>query len=419
MWISLLILLGLLFLGFPIYISLLASSFYLLFFAVEMPLSNIILVLYDSVAKFTLAAVPFFLLAGAILQNTSMGRRLVDWMFSLVGSLRGGLPLTGLFANEFFGAISGSSAAATATVGKILHPKISKTNGESFSLGLLTSAGAIAVIMPPSITMILYGASASVSVGKLFITGIIPAMIVGIVLGCYIIWKSGRSKVSSIKFSVSNAIHSTRKAFWVILFPIIILGGIYTGWFTPTESAAVSAVYAMIVAILIYKDMGLNTFFDSVKGSLELTMQIFIVIASSAVFSQALTFAQVPQQLVQMTDNMPTWMFFIAINILLILVGMFFDPTSAVLVLTPLLVPIAQNLEIDLIHLGMIMTMNIAIGMFSPPFGLNLFVSQGVFNKPIHVIVKSLGPFWIWYLISLVIITYFPQLYMWLPELMN
>ncbi|RSK55134.1 TRAP transporter large permease [Bacillus canaveralius] len=423
MLISIIILLGFMFIGFPIYIALLASSFYLLFFELSMSIQSVMLVLYDSVARFTLAAVPFFLLTGAILENSTMGERLVEWMYRVVGKIRGGLPLTGILANEFFGAISGSSAAATATVGKILHPKISKVESESFSIGLLTSAGALSVIMPPSITMILYGATASISISDLFLTGIVPALIVGVVIGGFIIVRSkGELEVDAEVAAAAEATYlqnlgrATKNAFWVILFPLIILGGIYSGWFTPTEAAAFSAIYALMVAVFIYRDMGFKSLFQSVKSSLELTMQIFIVIAASAVFSQAMTFAQIPQQLVALTEDMPAFYFLIVLNILLILVGMFFDPTSAILVLTPLIVPIAQNLGIDLIHLGLIMTMNIAIGMFTPPFGLNLFVSQGVFQKPMHEIVNSLRPFWVWYGLCLLIVTYWPQLFMWIPE---
>lgn len=418
MLISFLILFVFLALGFPIYVSLLASGMYTIHFVLGMDLSSVVLVLYDSVAKFTLAAVPFFLLAGAILESTSLSKRLVDWLFSMVRNIRGGVPLTGILANEFFGAISGSSAAATGTVGKILYPEISKVESESFALGLLTSSGALAIIMPPSITMILYGSTATVSVGTLFLTGIVPAIIIGVFVGGFVVWRSKRMPIEE-RFSFKKFFLKTKNAFWVILLPVVVLGGIYGGLFTPTEAAAVSAVYALIVVVLIYREMGLRTFYHSLRDSLILTTQIFIVIAASGVFSQALTFAQVPQQLVGLTADLSPLTFILILNVFLILVGMFFDPTSAVLVLTPLLVPICQTLGIDLIHMGMIMVVNLAIGMFTPPFGLNLFVSQGVFHKSMGEVVKSLGPFWIWYFLSLAVVSYLPQLYMWIPALVK
>ncbi len=418
MIISFIILFGALILGFPIYMALLTSGMYLLIVELNMNLSSVSLVLYDSVAKFTLTAVPFFLLAGAILDNTSMAKRLIHWLFSVISPVRGGIPLVGVVANEFFGAISGSSAAATGTVGKILHPEIAKVKNESFAIGLLTSAGALAIIMPPSITMILYGATASVSVGDLFLTGIFPAAVIGVLLGGFIVYSSKKAGPEN-KFSLKAVLVTGKAAFWVIILPVIILGGIYGGIFTPTESAAVAAIYAFIVAVFIYREMGVRSLFSAIKDTSLLTTQIFIIIAASVVFSQALTLAHVPQQLIELTANLPPWAFLLFLNIVLLAVGMFFDPTSAVLVLTPLLVPVALHMGVDLIHLGMIMTVNLAIGMFTPPVGMNLFVAQGVFKKPMAYIINSLKPFWIWYLGALLIITYFPQLYMWIPELVK
>ncbi|ALS22367.1 MULTISPECIES: TRAP transporter large permease [Paenibacillus] len=405
-------------LGFPIYISLLTTGIYILVFEMNMDMSSIVLVLFDSVFKFTLAAVPFFLLAGALMETSSMAKRMVNWLFYLVSRYRGGAPLTGVLASEFFATISGSSAASTATVGKILYPEISKASGESFALGLLTSCGALAVVMPPSITMILYGATASISTGALFLTGIVPALLIGGLISFYIIWRSNKVETAE-RFSFKEFMLRTKNAFWILILPAVILGGIYGGLFTPTEAASVAAVYATVVAIFIYREMGLRTFFGAIKDAMMLNTQIFIIIASSTVFSQALTFAQVPQKLTALTSDLSPVVFILIINLFLLLVGMFFDPTSAVLVITPLLVPICNALGIDLIQMGLIMTVNLAIGMFTPPFGLNLFVSQGVFKKSMAEVVASLKPFWVWYLLSLAIISYIPQLYMWLPDLMK
>lgn len=405
-------------LGFPIYLALLSSGLYIIVFDMNMQGSSVVLILYDSVARFTLAAVPFFLLAGALTETSTLAKRLVEWLFSIVRHVRGGVPITGVLANEFFGAISGSSAAATGTVGKIMFPEIKKVEGEAFALGLLTSCGALAIIMPPSITMILYGSAASVSTGTLFLTGIVPAILIGVIISIYIVWRSKKVEKEH-RFSFKEFILKTKNAFWILLLPVIILGGIYGGLFTPTEAASVAAIYAFIIATLIYKELGLRSIFGALKDSLVLNSQIFIIIASSAVFSQALTFAQVPQKLLALTSDLSPFMFLLIVNLILLLVGMFFDPTSAVLVITPLLVPICNLLGIDLIQLGLIMTVNLAIGMFTPPFGLNLFVSQGVFKKSMAEVVSSLKPFWIPYFLALAIITYIPQIYMWIPKLMK
>lgn len=402
-------------LGFPIYLAILSSSMYILLIKLEMDISSISLILHDGVGKFTLMAVPFFLLSGAILDSTSLAKRLVDWLFSMVASIRGGVPLSGVIANEFFGAVSGSSAAATGTIGKILYPEISKIRTESFALGLLTSAGGLAIIMPPSITLILYGATASISVGTLFLTGIIPALIIGCILGIYIIVTSEK-KTTDEKFSFKDFILKSKNAIWIIILPIVVLGGIYGGIFTPTEAGAVAGIYAFAVAVLIYKEMGLKSLREAVSVTITLTAQIFIIIGSSAVFSQAMTLEQVPQQIVGLMSDLSTWQFLLILNIFLLLVGMFFDPTSAVLVLTPLLIPVAQTMGVDLYHLGMVITVNLAIGTFTPPFGLNLFVAQGVFNQSIGNIVNGLKQFWVWYFLALLIITYLPQLYMWIPN---
>jgi C4-dicarboxylate transporter DctM subunit len=404
--------------GFPIYLALLSSGLYIIVFDMNMQGSSVVLILYDSVARFTLVAVPFFLLAGALTETSTLAKRLVEWLFSIVRHVRGGVPITGVLANEFFGAISGSSAAATGTVGKIMFPEIKKVEGEAFALGLLTSCGALAIIMPPSITMILYGSAASVSTGTLFLTGIVPAILIGVIISIYIVWRSKKVEKEH-RFSFKEFILKTKNAFWILLLPVIILGGIYGGLFTPTEAASVAAIYAFIIATLIYKELGLRSIFGALKDSLVLNTQIFIIIASSAVFSQALTFAQVPQKLLALTSDLSPFMFLLIVNLILLLVGMFFDPTSAVLVITPLLVPICNLLGIDLIQLGLIMTVNLAIGMFTPPFGLNLFVSQGVFKKSMSEVVSSLKPFWIPYFLALAIITYIPQIYLWIPKLMK
>lgn len=220
------------------------------------------------------------------METSSMAKRMVNWLFYLVSRYRGGAPLTGVLASEFFATISGSSAASTATVGKILYPEISKASGESFALGLLTSCGALAVVMPPSITMILYGATASISTGALFLTGIVPALLIGGLISFYIIWRSNKVETAE-RFSFKEFMLRTKNAFWILILPAVILGGIYGGLFTPTEAASVAAVYATVVAIFIYREMGLRTFFGAIKDAMMLNTQIFIIIASSTVFSQA------------------------------------------------------------------------------------------------------------------------------------
>ena len=421
MIISLIILLATMALGLPIYLALLLSGLYVLA-VLDVPAGFVIATLYDGVYKFALLAVPFFILAGVLIERTSFSEKLIHYALKWSKGVRGGVPISGVIANEFFGTVSGSSAAATGTVGKILFPVIAESEGEPFALGLLTSAGALAIIMPPSITMVLYGAVVNVSVGKLFLTGIIPALIIGVILSGYIVWRAKPVPKQARKLTapekVGPSLRNTVAVISVFLLPVLVLGGIYGGIFTPTESAAVAVVYVVLIAFFILKEINFKLLLSSLSEGSRLTCQIFVLIAASSVFSQALTMAQVPQKLVNICEGLSPTMFLIVLNIVLIFVGMFFDPASAVLVLAPIVAPVARALGIDLIHLGIVFTVNMAIGMFTPPFGLNLFVSQAVFKKSLEEIARSLTPFWVWYFIALAIITFIPALYMWVPNIL-
>jgi C4-dicarboxylate transporter, DctM subunit len=422
MLIGLSVLIGCMILGLPIYLSLLCSGFYVLW-AIGVPLSFVTPTLYDGVFKFVLLAVPFFLFAGALIEKTAFSKELIRYTISWTKRIPGGIALSGVLANEFFGAVSGSSPAATGTVGRLLFPVISEAEGESFALGLLTSCGALAIIMPPSITMILYGAVTNTSVGKLFIAGIIPAFIVGGFLTAYCVSHSRpahRTRKREDAVGTQESVLCAKKVLSicaVLFLPVLVLGGIYAGIYTPTESAAIAVCYVAGVSRFLLKDLNLSAVWSALTEALKLTAQIFVVVAAASVFSQALTMAQVPQQLIKLCTGLSPYTFLIILNVLLLFVGMFFDPASAVLVLSPIVAPIADNLGIDLIHLGIVITVNIAIGMFTPPFGLNLFVSQAVFNKPLERIVRTLPPFIGLYLLALSIITFLPRLYMWLPKM--
>ena len=412
---GILILLGSLILGLPIYMGLLAGGLYILVIAYHIPVDIVVINLYDGVAKFTLLAVPYFLLAGSLMENSSISRRLVESTSPWLVRVRGGLPIAGIIANEIFGAISGSSAAATATIGRVMYPAVVKTNGERFALGLFTSAGSLAIIMPPSINMILFATATNISIGALFLAGVVPALILGSCLTIYIFLVSPRPDETQ-RFDLKVAVGKTIEGLSALSFPVIVLGGIYTGVFTPTEAGAVSAVYAFLLPAVLYREMGWNEIVNSIKDTTKLSAQIFILIASSTVFSQALTVARVPDMLVSVMGDLGPFWFLVVLNLILLVVGCFFDPTSAVLVLAPVMVPIANAVGIDLLHLGIVFTVNLAIGMFTPPFGLNLFVMQSIFNKRLEELARAVPPFFAVFLVALLIITYFPQLYLWLPR---
>ena len=410
----------LLFAGMPIFIILLTTAMLALVFVMNVPLTAVPQMMFGSIDKFSLLAVPFFIFAGEILSNGGISERLMRWVQALFGGVRGSVGLTTVGTFEFFGAISGSSPATVAAVGKTLYPALRQGGyDEKFSLGLVTSAGAIASIIPPSITMILYGAAAEQSVAKLFIGGVLPGILVGLLTACYVIYYAYTRKVPTAeRFSARRLAQATRESIWAILAPVIILGTIYGGICTPTETAGIACVYAALVTRFVYRTLTWRRLLELTVSSAFLTAQIMIIVAASGVFAWLLTISGVPQAIVKFMaeQQVSPAVLLLAINVFLLIVGCFIDPSSAVLVLTPLLVPIVKHAGIDLIHFGIIVTVNLAIGMFTPPFGLNLFVSQGLFNVPIGRIVQGLMPFLAIQLAALLAITYVPWLSLYLVQ---
>jgi C4-dicarboxylate transporter DctM subunit len=410
----------LLFAGMPIFVILLSTAMLALVLVMNVPLGAVPQMMFGSIDKFSLLAVPFFIFAGEILSNGGISERLMRWVQAIFGGVRGGVALTTVGTFEFFGAISGSSPATVAAVGKTLYPALRQGGyDEKFSLGLVTSAGAIASIIPPSITMILYGAAAEQSVAKLFIAGVLPGILVGLFTACYVIYYAYTRQVPTAeRFSLRRLARATREGIWAILAPVIILGTIYGGICTPTETAGIACVYAALVTRYIYRTLTWRRLFELSISSTFLTAQIMIIVAAAGVFSWLLTISGVPQAIVRFMaeQQISPAMLLLLINVFLLVVGCFIDPSSAVLVLTPLLVPIVKHAGIDLIHFGIIVTVNLAIGMFTPPFGLNLFVSQGLFKVSMGRIVQGLMPFLVAQLAALLLITYVPWLSLYLVQ---
>ncbi|MGD9712954.1 MAG: TRAP transporter large permease, partial [Thermomicrobiales bacterium] len=351
-----------------------------------------------------------------------MAARLINWIAALVGRVPGGMALTTISAAELFGAISGSSVATVAALGRILRTGLHEQGyHERFVLGLLTSSGAIAIIIPPSITMILFSVMTNASVGKLFLAGFIPGIVVGLCAAAYCIWYAIRHGVSAGReWDLAEIWRTTREVFWTLGAPIVIFGGIYGGFTTPTEASMIVSVYAVIVSLLIYREITFKGVWDVLKETADLTAKLFIIVAAAGVFSWYLAAEAVPQTIVSHIDGLKLepWMILLVINGVLLLVGMFMDPNSAVVLLAPLLWPIAQHAGVDLIHFGIIFTVNLAIGMFTPPFGLNLFVAGSLFRAPLADIVAGLVPFFVMYFIALMLVTYIPALSLWLPNVM-
>lgn len=330
--------------------------------------------------------------------------------------MRAGMAIACLLSNALFGAISGSPPAATATFSKILYQPLDKQYGEKKTLGLLVGAAGLSAVIPPSIGMIIYGVVAEVSIAKLFLAGVLPGILLVAVIGIYL-FVVCKSDTQIEKASRSEKKRSLKRAIPVLILPVIVLGGIYGGVFTPTEAGAVSAAYSAIVSVFVLRDMDLHKFLHVLKDGCLTAGQVFILIACSGVFAQALTVTQTPQKLVFLFESMNAIGFLVILNIVLLIFGCFFDSSSSILILVPLLTPTAMALGINPVHLGLVYVVNLTIGMFTPPFGLNLFVAQGVLDKELVVISKAALPFVVLYIIGLAFITYIPNISLVLPNI--
>ncbi|MEY4214602.1 MAG: hypothetical protein RL458_2828 [Pseudomonadota bacterium] len=413
-WLLSVLPLGLLSLGFPFFLVLLTTATAVLLIFGTVPPTALHQTMYSSIDKFALLAVPFFIFAGDLMGRGGVSRRLVRWVMAMLGGMRGALPLTALGTTAVFSAVSGSTAATVAAVGSLTYTRMREAGySERFASGLLVSSAAIDNLIPPSIGFILYGISAETSIVKLFAAGLVPGLVMAGCLALTIFWVVGRSAEGrGAPFNLAEFLEATRDGIWSILAPIAVLGGIYAGVFSPTEAAGIACVYAMLVVGLVYREIGAFEILLSAGRSMVLTAQVFIIVAAGGVFSWLLTVNNVPQSLVAwvLALKFEPWMVLMAINILLLIVGMFLDTASSILVLTPLLAPVAKAIGVDPVHFGVIVVMNLSIGTFTPPFGINLFVGQVVFRLPMSVMYPAVVPFIIASVIALLLVTYIPQL---------
>ena len=377
--------------------------------------------MFNSINKFPLAAIPFFILAGNIMESGGISRRLVEFAKSLVGGVQGGLPMTCVLTCMIFAAVSGSSVATTFAIGTILIPALVKVGyPTTWAASLQATSAELGVIIPPSIPMILYGVSAEVSVGELFIAGIGPGILIGLGLMAFI-WVYCRIKGwgkndGEGRQSVGKA---TMKASWALLMPVIILGGIYGGVFTPTEASAVAVFYSLIVGLLIYREIKLSDLLVILRKSVLSSAVIMFIIANAGLFAFLITRAGVPDAIghwLQDVLKSPTY-FLLGVNAALFLIGMFIETSAAIIVLAPILAPVAMHFGIDPVHFGMIMVVNLAMGMITPPFGVNLFAACTVARISLDRMIKDLIPFVLVILVCLMIITYVPVLSLGLRDL--
>lgn len=413
-WLLLALPLALFLLGVPIFALLLTAASVTLLVALPMPPVALHQVLFGGIDKYALLAVPFFVFAGELMNRGGIAGRLVDWVLTLTGRLPGSLGIATVGTATLMGAVSGSSPATVAAVGRSLYPSlIARGYDQRFSLGLIASSGSIAIVVPPSIAMILYGASAEQSIPKLFQAGLLPGLLIAVLMALYIlVWAKRRHLGDRSGFSLEAFLTASRRAWAALLMPVVVLAGIYLGWFSPTEAGGVACLYAILVASLLYRSLSLRQILDAAGEAALLTAQILVIVAAAGVFSWILTVRGIPQSLVQaiVALELSPPLFLLLVNLLLLAIGCLLDPTSAILVLTPLLLPLVLHLGIDPIHFGIVMTVNLSIGMFTPPFGLNLFVAQSVLSPDLTAIYRGILPFLAIQLVALAAVTYLPAL---------
>ncbi|WP_175640439.1 TRAP transporter large permease [Metabacillus schmidteae] len=397
----------------PIFVAMGIASFLTVIFLTDINPMILIQRLFGGIDQFALMALPFFILAANIMEVGGLSSRILRWSRALVGHITGGIAMTTQVSSMFFGALSGSSPATVVAIGKIMYPEMIRGKYDKwFSAGLLASAGSVSLIIPPSITLIIFGSVTGVSVGSLFIAGIGAGIIYGISSMIYIyLYARKHNLPKDPKASKGELWGATKRAAWALLIPVIILGGIYSGIFTPTEAGGVSAVYALIISFFVYKEMDLKKFYKVCVDSAVLTAQVLVLVSAAQVLGWMLTRGQVPQVIATwITTNVDTaFMFLIILNIVLLILGMFMEGVAAIIIVAPLIYPTAIAMGIDPVHLGVIMISNLAIGMYTPPFGINIFVTQGITNMKMGEMMPGILRFFVFNVVALIIITYIPD----------
>jgi C4-dicarboxylate transporter DctM subunit len=404
----------LLVMGVPIFLLLLATCITAVVFFTTLPHVIVHQVLFDSLNKFPLIAVPFFIFTGDLMSQGGISTRLLRWVSSMIGGFRASLPLTSLGFAAIFGAISGATTASVAAVGSLTYPRLRRAGyTERFASGLITAECALDNLIPPSIAFIIYGIATETSVTALFAAGILPGLVLGGIFALYIYVGSSRDGLEVPQtFTWPEFIAAFRDGLWSLGAIVVIFGGIYSGVFSPSEAAGVACVYAIVVAALIYREVTLLDIFNIAVRSAILTATIFVIVAVAGLFGWLLTISGVAGAVANFIQhlNAPAWAVLLMINVFLLFVGCFIDTGTALLILSPLLLPIGKSIGVNPIHFGVIVVMNLTIGTFTPPFGLNIFVFQAMFKTPSAILYAGLVPFIILAVVALMLVTYIPAL---------
>ncbi len=404
-------------LGIPIFLILLVTSIVaVMTVSRDIPTDAIQTYMFGSLDNFPLLAVPFFVLAGEIMAQGGIARRIINMVMAIVGGIRGSLAVTTVAASELFGAMSHTAVGTVVAMGRMIYPSLKEGGyNERFAVGLIASSGAIAVVIPPSIAMILYAVSAEQSAVQLFTAGILPSLLIGIIDAAFVMTYARLKGVPlGVKAHWDTIWKTSKDASWSIGSLVVIFGGIFGGVFTPTEAAGVAVVYSLFVTMVIYREVDLWRCWQILMSSAFLISQILLIVTSAGIYSWLLTTSGIPQQIVASIDalHMSKWELLLILNVGLLIAGSFLEPPAAILILTPLLLPIVREAGVNPIHFGIIVAVNLSLGMYTPPFGLNLFSSQAIFNAPLSRIYLGVLPFLVLNFAALLIITYIPEISM-------
>ncbi|GAB2850873.1 TRAP transporter large permease subunit [Pseudoduganella ginsengisoli] len=407
--------------GMPISISLGLTVLTFLFTMTQVPIESVALKLFTGIEKFEIMAIPFFILAGNFLTHGGVARRMINFATSMVGHWHGGLALAGVLACALFAAVSGSSPATVVAIGSIILPAMVRQGyPKNFGAGVITTSGALGILIPPSIVMVMYSVTTNTSVGKLFMAGVVPGVMLAFLLGLttwYLARKHNYPRMP--KATWSERWRTFRASAWGLLLILIVMGGIYSGAFTPTEAAAMAAVYAFFIAVFVYKDLRLKQVGKVLLDSASMSAMLLYIITNAVLFSFLMTSENIPQAMAEWLtgQGLGVITFLLVVNILLLLAGNVMEPSSIVLIMAPILFPVAMKLGIDPVHFGILIVVNMEVGMCHPPVGLNLYVASGITKMGITELTVAVWPWLLTMLIFLLVVTYIPQISTWLPNL--
>jgi len=413
------LLFGLMLTGMPISIALGLSVLAFLFFFTDVPIESVGLKLFSGLDDFAIMAIPFFILAGAFLTRGGVAKRMIAFTTSMVGHLPGGLGLAGVAASGLFAAICGSSVATVVAIGSIMMPAIVQHGfPRRFGAGVITTSGALGIVVPPSIILVLYGVSTNSSIGALFVAGLVPGLLLAVFLSFvtwFIAWRN--SYVRLPRASWIDRLKAFRDSAWGLLLVVLVIGGIYGGIFTPTEAAAVSAVYAFVIAVFVYGELPLRDVPKVLLEAANLSAMLLYIITNAVLFSFLMTHEQIPQAMAAwITErHFGIGTFLLVVNFVLLLAGNVMEPSSILLIMAPILYPLAVSMGVNPIHLGILMAVNMEVGMCHPPVGLNLYVASGIAKMGMTELTVAVWPWLLAMLVFLALVTYVPELSLWLP----